>query len=515
MQDTTTTIRERHFAHPLRYRMILALLRTPSCLWGLIPLGLSWIVASQALLTTLRTAHLTFEWDEWTVLAGMASGPSWLLQEHIGHFFPLGRAVYWAETRLFGLDYGGYVLVNYALLLATSTILWRVFTRLVGSSLLAGCLAAMWVLAHGQYYNVIWALQIAWFLAMFFTAILLSRVTMIERPLAGPANITLMLLIWLSFGSTILAVPGFVLAGRALARWRQGALIARSDLAAFAFVFVLSFGLLAMGRTIIGVFPPPHIGARMPPVSISERTAKLPTILADSLAGYGFFATAPLIPGALHTYRQRGTWGEWALWLAERRARVGGALVATLAVSAMVCWRVFRRPQVATTIDVWLASATVLLWFPITITTIARSGIYGPPLTPRYDTWLVLASLIATTAILASRVGESYGAQDAQRRWSRRAQMRILMVLRTAATMAIVVHVLWLAWNFKASLAQVAAARDATARGWGPLLDRCRTQELRTALIIPKELQPELTTNQYCWIVDYMGRDKLTTLSVR
>lgn len=447
------------------------------------------------LVRTLSGTELTFEWDEWTILWSMSAGPSWLLQNHIGHFFPLGRAFYWLQTQTFELNYYGYVGVNFTLLLAITSLLFWLLSRLTGRALLSAMLAALYLLAHGHYYNVIWALQSVWFIAMLFTVLLLLRITRLTIPIGDPINLVLIGLVWLSFSSALIIVPGVVLVCRAVMRARNGESVLRNEVVAAALLLVLVLELMVLGRMVIQDRPPLHIGGRGPAIDLTERLSRSPLWLGEGATGLLFYSTAPLVPGALRIPGGRDMWSNASAWITERPRLSIVTFGSLTMLVALAVVRVVRRPPSGGSFSAWATGASAALAPPILLTALARSGYFGPPFVPRYDTWLLVGSAVAMAALIFRR--DDGMAPD------RPAKPGTGRLLPAMCAVAVTLNVCWLAAKLPSNLPMWSIPRDKSARGWAPLIQECRTPTGQH-LVVPKTLQPELTLEQLCWIVRYL-----------
>jgi hypothetical protein len=457
-------------------------------------LGVTVMVAAVSTFVMLRRTLLTFEWDEWTILIGAQSGLSWLLQEHLGHFFPLGRAVYALAFNTFGFDYRGYVWLNLLLLFVSSLILTLAVNRLIRNLPLACCLGAMYLAAHGQYVNVTWALQVVWMLEAVFTAWLLFRATDVNAPILSVTNLALGMLVWLSFGSALIAVPFLVFAGRVLARRASATAIDKADVTGFLIWVIVAFGLVFLGRAIADQFPPPHVGAHSLPMQFEERWSRLPFVASDALHGYGFFATAPLVPGALASYGQRLGWDAANTWLSARPALLWAVVGTALAGIGYACWRTYFRRGTGPGIQAWVAISALSVGVPMALTALARAEMHGGGRTPRYDTFMLLPALLAISALLLP--------QDPL---ARTPPVRYRTWLRRVAASAIAVQLVWLLVQFPSNLKTVTGWRVRRAVAWQALAGGCVSPAATGPLTVPPELHPQLTPGQFCWIVARLG----------
>jgi hypothetical protein len=150
--------------------------------------------------------RLWFWWDEWTILRSQDSQFWGLLQGHFGNFFPLGRLVFLAETRVFGNFYAGIVAVNSLLVLITCYTVWRIVTHAPPKNRWLPTIAVgglvTYATAAGVVFDVVWGFQVAWLLSILLAV--LGSYLVIVHGLNPKYSIVLLLLSWLSFNSNFI-----------------------------------------------------------------------------------------------------------------------------------------------------------------------------------------------------------------------------------------------------------------------------------------------------------------------
>lgn len=116
---------------------------------------------------------LYFWWDEWAVLRAGMESPGWgLLQDNGGNFFPLGRAIFLLETKVFGNWFSGYVIVSALLAAATAYLFAEILdngTRARRIAMVA--VGLMYLGSSGTLFAVGIGFMVKWILTVFFTAI--------------------------------------------------------------------------------------------------------------------------------------------------------------------------------------------------------------------------------------------------------------------------------------------------------------------------------------------------------
>ena len=179
--------------------------------------GLSFLM-----LGVLWSPTLSYWWDEFSLIQAHRKGALGFLDGHMGHFFPLGRAVLWLETAIFGDLYFLLVVSNGLILLTTVLILQRqLFGRGLGRehpilSAAAGCLImSLSFTSTGMWYDLQWGMQICWFLAVLFGV--WASTVVLNNTQSYIKFYSLILLSWLSLGSTSIAIF-FLVSGLSLRR---------------------------------------------------------------------------------------------------------------------------------------------------------------------------------------------------------------------------------------------------------------------------------------------------------
>jgi hypothetical protein len=165
---------------------------------------------------------LSYWWDEFSLIQAHQKGALGFLDGHMGHFFPLGRAVLWLETVVFGDFYFLLVVFNGLILLTTVLMLQRqLFGRGSGEnnpilSTAAGCLImSLSLTSTGMWYDLQWGMQICWFLAVLFGV--WASTVVLHNTQSYIRFYSLIFLSWLSLGSTSIAIF-FLVSGLSLRR---------------------------------------------------------------------------------------------------------------------------------------------------------------------------------------------------------------------------------------------------------------------------------------------------------
>lgn len=124
--------------------------------------------------TALSTSPVFFFWDEWSWLKSLTenSAIAWTLQKHLGHLYPLGKLAYFLEITLFRDHYRAYLLVNVAVHVFNSVVLFDLARRLSGSEFVPLLVSSLYLFSPVQIENVFWGMQVAVLLAA--TCLLLS-----------------------------------------------------------------------------------------------------------------------------------------------------------------------------------------------------------------------------------------------------------------------------------------------------------------------------------------------------
>lgn len=158
---------------------------------------------------------LSYWWDEFSLVQAHSSPYGGIFYSHMGHFFPIGRLAFYLEENIFGDMYLWMVCINIVIfywaliifqmpLLRTNCVSTKM--RILVNFLLAPSL----FLSIGIWYDLQWAMQICWFLSIFFAslAFLSLRLTRLRKQLF----MCTFLLSWLSLSSNIIGVAFLVVA---------------------------------------------------------------------------------------------------------------------------------------------------------------------------------------------------------------------------------------------------------------------------------------------------------------
>jgi hypothetical protein len=209
--------------------------------------------------------NLWFWWDELTILTAQKSDLHGFLQNHEGNFSPLGRLFFYIETLVFGGHYFLYIVTNCVMVCSLMILLYMTLQRQTplqsSSQILPISLVGGYALNLGIVYDSQWGFQSAWFLSIGF--ILIANLLHANQRMSKWILIMLLILSWLSFGSTIVTACLLFLC---LLKDKFCESVPTYSLSATRYV-LFSFLLLATGLLIIQFYPSVDVSAMPPPIN--------------------------------------------------------------------------------------------------------------------------------------------------------------------------------------------------------------------------------------------------------
>lgn len=134
-------------------------------------------IAGFAFITAWLSPRVSYYQDEWSLLQSQVRPLGGALVSHMGHFFPIGKLIYWLETVVFGANYRGLIWVNAATHAAGVVLLLRWFVDHSGlrqSRLIQLAVISVLLTSAGAMYSIQWGIQIKWFLDIAFAVALLQ-----------------------------------------------------------------------------------------------------------------------------------------------------------------------------------------------------------------------------------------------------------------------------------------------------------------------------------------------------
>lgn len=166
------------------------------------------------------TPPLSFWWDEFSLIQAHQKPFHGITDSHMGHFFPLGRLAFAFYVETFGSSYFPMILINaFICLVALILIFFSIQTATLKKAPLRPIFlipVATLMGSVGFLYDIQWAMQIAWFLSIFFGATAICSLHLLRfRNLFLAISI---LLSWLSLSGNIVAVAIFV---SAIGVWKK------------------------------------------------------------------------------------------------------------------------------------------------------------------------------------------------------------------------------------------------------------------------------------------------------
>ena len=120
------------------------------------------------------TPLLSFWWDEFSLIQAHQKPFRGISDSHMGHFFPLGRLAFAIYVETFGSTYFPMILINGFICLVSITLIFYLIcpetdrkrpARPIFLIPVAGLIGSV-----GFLYDIQWAMQICWFLSIFFGA---------------------------------------------------------------------------------------------------------------------------------------------------------------------------------------------------------------------------------------------------------------------------------------------------------------------------------------------------------
>ena len=238
-------------------------------------------------------SRLWYWWDEWTILRSQDSQFFGLFQGHFGNFFPLGRLVFLAETRVFGNFYAGIVALNSLLVLITCYTVWRIVTHTSPKDKWLPLVSAggliTYATAAGVVFDVVWGLQVAWLLSILLAA--LGPYLVIVHGLHPKYSIALLLLSWLSFNSNFIPATLLYLALMFIGQHKPLSVRWRFNYLIFGSVAGL---LTGTGLLIARLNPSVELQAQSSGVEMLDSFSELWSALAETAAGSILWLLTPI-----------------------------------------------------------------------------------------------------------------------------------------------------------------------------------------------------------------------------
>jgi len=226
-------------------------------------LGAVSFIAGFAFVAAWLSPRLSYYQDEWSLLQSQVRPLGGVLVSHMGHFFPIGKLVYWLETVVFGASYQGLIWVNAATHAAGVVLLLRYLVDDSGlrqSRLVQSAVLSVLLTSASAMYSIQIGMQIMWLLDILF-ALALLRIVCIDQRMSGRVLFLTVLTIF-TFTSTALTLLLLV----ASLIIHVGERLPRVSLSLT--VFALIGG--TTGSLLAGVWLPTDVNARGWPVEFGE-----------------------------------------------------------------------------------------------------------------------------------------------------------------------------------------------------------------------------------------------------
>jgi len=220
-------------------------------------------IAGFAFVTAWLSPRLSYYQDEWSLLQSQVRPLGGALVSHMGHFFPIGKLIYWLETVVFGANYRGLIWVNAATHAAGVMLLLQWFVNHSGlrqSRLIQLAVVSVLLTSASAMYSIQIGMQIKWLLDIVF-ALALLKVVCIDQRISGRVLFLTVLTIF-TFTSTALTLLLLV----ASLITHVGERLSRASL--WLTVFALTGGIT--GSLLAGVWLPTDVNARGWPVEYGE-----------------------------------------------------------------------------------------------------------------------------------------------------------------------------------------------------------------------------------------------------
>jgi len=220
-------------------------------------------IAGLAIVAAWRSPRLSYYQDEWSLLQSQFRPLGGALVSHMGHFFPIGKLIYWIETVVFGANYRGLIWVNAATHAAGVVLLLQWFVNHSGlrqSRLIQLAVVSVLLTSASAMYSIQIGMQIIWLLDIVF-ALALLKIVCIDQRMSGRVLFLIVLTIF-TFTSTALTLLLLV----ASLITHIGECLSRASLwlTVSALTGAITGGLLA------GVWLPTDVNARGWPVEFGE-----------------------------------------------------------------------------------------------------------------------------------------------------------------------------------------------------------------------------------------------------